>query len=350
MPGKRTKFKKEVITGFRWLVLFLAVFLGYWWVMTNYVIQDFWDPPFVMKSDLLQARLKQYPGHPLWLIMGSSRVDEGLRPGVLAGGMRNPDAPLIFNFGMGGVDMYRQLVSLRRLLAGGLKPARVGIEIVGAVIDRRDEAFADDPRLIPRARRDEVAGLCNYAAAPDVTRAYWRQSRLNPFFEYGMQIPNQTLSKRLLPLPFARHLESHSYDNWGWFAGPAAPIPPDDYAKGLEVAWKDYEIDFKDNPNYTVAPRSSRLVREAIDLCRNSGIDVFLLRMPEGRDFQAFYPAQANAVIEDWLQKLQLDNRVRLIDARSWYPDREYYLDGHHLNATGAEIFTRRLAQELSNP
>jgi hypothetical protein len=346
MFNKGTYLRKNAVSGFRWLCLFLFLFLSYWWVMTNFAVRDFWDPPYVAKSELLKARMRQYPGHPLWLIMGSSRVDEGLRPGVFAGRMQSADAPLIFNFGMGGADMFRQLVSLRRLVADGVKPRRVGIEIVGVLMDRQQEMFADEPRLLVRARPDELDELCGYAAGPGATRGHWLQSRLNPFYQYGMGVPGQTLSLRLLPLPGLRRFESRPYDDWGWFAGPGAP-PVDVYYKGLESARKEYENDF--GANFAVSPKFDRALRATLDFCRDAGIDVFLLQMPEAADFQVFYTAQANTAIECYLWGIVNAYGVRLIDARSWLPGRDNFIDGHHLNATGAETFTRRFAGELSN-
>ena len=345
MSITRVNFRKDIISGFRWLCLFLFLFLSYWWVMTNYIIRDFWDPSFVTKSELLKARLKQYPGHPLWLVMGSSRVDEGLRPALLLEQMRSGDAPLIFNFGMGGVGLFRQSVSLRRLLADGIMPRRVGIEITPMLMDRETEMFADVPRLIVRARRDEIDELCRRAADPNATHKSWLQSRLDPFYEYGMQIPNQTLSLRLLPLPFIRHLENRPYDNWGWFIGPPGAPPLDAYRQQLESARQEYVMDFTEN--FTVSRNFDKDLRAVLDLCRNTGMDVFLLRMPEDRDFQAFYPARANAAVEAYLAKIEGEYGVRMIDARSWFPERDNFFDGHHLNATGAELFTRRFADEL---
>jgi hypothetical protein len=90
-------------------------------------------------------------------------------------------------------------------------------------------------------------------------------------------------------------------------------------------------------------------LRAMLDVCRAGGIEAFLFRMPEDRDFQAFYTPQANAAIASYVENIEKEYKVRVIDARSWYPDRDHYLDGHHLDATGAEIFTRRFVSELSN-
>ena len=345
MFNKRAKFRKGIISGFRWLCAFLFLFFSYWWAMTNHVIRDFWDPPYVMKSEGLKARIKEYPGHPLWLVMGSSRVDEGLRPGVLAGDMGSGNAPLIYNFGIGGADLFRELVCLRRVIADGVKPQRVGIEIIGALMSREEEPFADDPQLVVRARSDEIKELLGYSAAPDSARGYWLQSRLNPFYEYGMEVPHQALSLRLLPIPALRRFETHSYDDWGWFAGPSAPVSRSSYDQGLEDARKEYETYLKGT--FTVAPNFDQVLRRILDLCRNAGIEVFLLRMPEADDFQAFYPAQANTAIDSYLAKIQGEYEVQMIDARSWMPGWDSFMDGHHLNATGAEVFTRRFAEEL---
>ena len=347
MIRSKTKFRRGKIAVFAWMAAALCGFALYWGFMTNLGVRDFWDPPYVTKAELLKARLKEYPGHPLWLIMGTSRVDEGLRPGLLADTLRSGSAPLVFNFGIGGADLFRQWVQFRRLLADGIKPRRAVFEIPCVLMDRRTEMFADDPRLLVRARRDELDELCSYGADPAATRRAWIESRLNPFYKDGMRVPNQTLSLRLIPLPGLGKWESRPYDAWGWFAGPLEAPPPGEYARRLESAHGEYAQDFK--KDFAVSPAFDKVLRGMIDLCRKSGIDIVLLRMPEDRDFQAFYPAEMNAAIASYLAGIEAEYKAPLIDARSWFPGKENFIDGHHLTGNGAELFTRRFVDTLSN-
>jgi hypothetical protein len=347
MLSKRAKFRKQIISGFLWLGALLLLVMAYWWGMTNYVIRDFWDPQYAMKSALLHAALEKNPGRPLWLILGSSHVDDGLRPGVLEEGPQKPGAPLIFNFAFGGGTIYREYICLRRLLDAGVKPQRVGIEVIGALISHQEEMFADHPDLIVRARPGELAELRSLAKSPGDTRAEWLGSRLNPFYKYGMQVPDQTLTQRLMPIPALRHAERRRYDDRGWLIMTPHTTAPQDYARGLASSKKEYEGNFV--PPYRVAPHYDHLLRMTLDLCRKAGIDTFLFKMPEHPDFQAFYTPEADAVIDTYLAGIEREYGVKMIDARSWITDRQYFLDGHHLNGPGGKIFTLRFAEALGD-
>ena len=345
MAGRKTTFNKKMAASLRWLGLFLALLYAYWLVMTNLVVRDFWDPPYVTKSEVLFTALKENPGRPLWLVLGSSRVDNGLRPDALLATKQPPDAPLIFNFGMGGADLYRQGISLKRLLAAGVKPRRVCIEIVGAMMFHDGEGYADDARLAIRARRDELDDLCAHAAKPGECRETWMRSRFNPFYQYGMVMPGQSIALRLVPGPFLRRFESRPFDRWGWFMSEGGMPQEEVYKKGFAAEAEFERTYLKSN---MVSAKADADLRSILDLCKREGVQAILLRMPEDRDFQQIYPPMISAAMDAYIKKIEDDYQVRMLDARSWYLERDNFTDGHHLNAMGAVIFTVRFAEELS--
>ena len=77
MIRSKTKFIRRKIAGIRWFTGLALLLLLYWWGMTNFVIRDFWDPQYVMKAERLRACINENPGRPLWLVMGTSRVERG---------------------------------------------------------------------------------------------------------------------------------------------------------------------------------------------------------------------------------------------------------------------------------
>src|SRR5262245_42443557 len=87
-------------------------------------------PEFARKLELLRARLDERPGGPLVLLLGSSRTGCGVRPGRLAG-LRAPGgaAPVVFNFGVCRSAPLLELLTLRRLLAEGVRPEVVLAEL-----------------------------------------------------------------------------------------------------------------------------------------------------------------------------------------------------------------------------
>jgi hypothetical protein len=342
--GRKTKFIRDRIATLVWTVGLAVSLLLYWWVMSNYVIRDFWDPQYVMKMERLKARVAENPGRPLWLVMGSSRVERGLRAGILDEGATDKNAPMIFNFGLGGGGMFREFICLRRLLDAGFKPREVGIEIVGGAMSREMFEESNSPNLLVRARRNELKDYLEYSDDPAMFITQWRLSRWDPAYKYGIKVPGQTLAWRLIPLPGVRHLESVPYDKWGWFPQPPAPIPEDDYHRAFEIAKTQFQDKFM---NFQISRKTDVPLRRMLEMCRNAGIGVFLLRMPENSDFRAFYTPGANVVIEAYLAKIEGEYGVPMIDATMWIGGGGF-TDGHHLNATGAEEFTRRFGAELS--
>lgn len=344
MMRNKAKFRRGRAAGLLWFAGSLAALLVYWWVMADFVIKDFWDPQYALKAERLEERMKEYPGHPLWLVMGGSRVEAGIRPQLLAGRMKEKDAPLLFNFGLSGADIFRQMICLKRLINDGVKPQKVMVEIMGPLMALDESYFISGPSLLPRARNDEIAEYCSYSPEPAARRREWLWSRINPLSKYGMRVPHQTLSLRLIPLPFMRRLDKHFYDQWGWVAMPAAPIPESEYRRGFEIAKKTYGME---KVTRAVTPASERATREIIEACKKAGIEVYLLQMPENEDFQALCPAPIYAQLDSFLEKMRTEYGVRRINARSWIKG-DAFTDGHHLNANGGEQFTLMLMQELA--
>ena len=70
------------------------------------------------------------------------------------------------------------------------------------------------------------------------------------------------------------------------------------------------------------------------------------MRMPEGTAFRSWYTPEAESVVAKFLAEVCDRHGVRLLDARCWIADEDFW-DGHHLLPGGAARFTRRLLDEL---
>ena len=326
-----------------WLAGLAASFQCYWMVMTNVVIRNFWDPAYAGKYEGLKACMKQYPGRPLWVVLGTSRVEFGLQPEALAERMADRSAPLIYNFGLGGAGIFRQFIYLRRLLADGVKPAVAGIEVFNADLNEpllRPADFADSQ---VHARWNELDEYAAYSNDPAGFLAHWRQSRLDPAYQFGMRMPQQTLRWRLIPLPWTWRMERPPYDKWGWITTEFT-APGNDYQTNFQIAKNGYQKDFT---NYQILPKTDQILRRMLELCRGEGIGVFLLKMPEAEDFRALHVGRPDAVLAAYLAEIQEKYHVPLVDASLWV-GREGFFDGHHMNRTGGPEFTRRLAGVLT--
>src|SRR5262249_44530192 len=124
------------------------------------------------------------------------------------------------------------------------------------------------------------------------------------------------------------------------------PLTPEAYQHGLEYAHREYAGGLL---HFGISPRSDQALRELLALCRRQQIGVVLVLMPEGSEFQSWYPSAALAEIDAYLVRLKREEQVPLVDARSWVPD-NCFADGHHLMPRGANLYTDRLSREAIRP
>lgn len=333
--SKRAKTKRKAIVGLLWLggiILAAQVFIL---LLTNVFARDFWDSQYAQKDDFLQARMAEKPGKPVWLVIGSSRILDGVDAGLMNG----PDSPVVFNFGLGGADLLREYICLRRAIADGIKPQRVGIEVIGAFMHSNLDGFVTNQTLAIRLRPSELDCIDEYSSAPAVTKAFWWESRLNPGYKLAVRLPSHPM--RSFPRFWLG--DKPPYDKWGWWRYEVRPLDAA-YQKRLDDERGPYEALVK---NFEVSQKYDATLHKILALCKSHNINVFLLRMPESPEFRKFYNADANQKIDAYLNKITKESGVALVDANLWIAE-EGFFDGHHLNGNGAEEFTRRLAEELS--
>ena len=78
----------------------------------------------------LRQRLAESPGRPLVIALGSSRAANGISPANFVDWEpRNGPRPVFFNFATLGGGPIRELLTLRRLLAHGIRPDWVVAEV-----------------------------------------------------------------------------------------------------------------------------------------------------------------------------------------------------------------------------
>src|SRR4051812_9913784 len=89
------------------------------------------DPRYGCRLRTLQARRAAEPHRPLVLALGSSRTEVGLRPELMP---PSTDGPLVFNLARGGTSQVMNLLTLRRLLADGVRPDWLLLEVLPACL------------------------------------------------------------------------------------------------------------------------------------------------------------------------------------------------------------------------
>src|SRR5262249_23930706 len=79
---------------------------------------EFSDRKYGIRLRQLRTRLARQPGSMLMVVLGSSRAEQGLRPGLLPA-FSNRRTPVVFNLARGGSSPLLNLLTLQRLLADG---------------------------------------------------------------------------------------------------------------------------------------------------------------------------------------------------------------------------------------
>jgi hypothetical protein len=303
------------------------------------------DPEYTAKIERLRARQAEAPGRPLVLVLGSSRAEMGLCPGLLGAGLAHDGpSPLVFNFGMIGGGSYLQVVSLRRLLAEGIRPDLLVLEVLPPTLNQPgfrplEEEWFDAARL----RASETMFLRHYHS--DAQRPWrqwlkgrvpcvWRRDKLRRALK--LDTPSQAWTDCLCD----------NLDAYGWLGRGQDEVTPEQYRAASEGAFHQYNAAWGE---FRLAEGPSRALDDMLALCRQRSIPVALLLMPEGPTFRAHYSASMRAGLDAHLHTLAQRCGVPIIDAREWMPEEDFW-DSHHLLPHGAAAFTARFEREALAP
>jgi uncharacterized protein DUF1574 len=302
------------------------------------------DPEFSALLGRLHALQARAPDRPLILALGSSRTQMGLRAQQLS---QNPDsqaAPLIFNFSIAGSGPMMQRIVLERLLAEGVRPAAVFMELMPMSLSRRGGAPIEE-RMLDSARLTgpEVQRLCRYYNQPYKLLSPWCIGRLLPVRRHGAEFQEALgLDGSDAGQPaWASHSGADSY---GWHCHPGYQDPNELKAR-LEFALGQYEAAFQDA---LPADGPVNALRDLLALCQSRRLHTVLMLPPEGTQFRAAY-ASADPQIMQKIRETAAMFAVPVIDARDWVSDDGFW-DGHHMCVKGADQYTERFEREALRP
>lgn len=295
------------------------------------------DPEYGLRLKALGARVKENPGRPLTLVVGSSRTAMGVRPDAVECG----SGPLLFNVSLAGAGPVTQLMILRRLQADGIVPAAVVLEYWPPFF-RADGPYREDFRLNPtRLRPDDERTINEFFGEPTETKRRMAESRWLPFHTH-----RKPLLDRFAPgwLPHTERADAMfaNLDGWGWLPGRETTTAAErdkGWPHVLGYYWPLFRF-------YSVDANQDRALRACITHCRERGIAVSLAYLPESDRFRELKTPESVRLADDHLAAVRRDTGVSLIDARNWLTDDDSLPDGFHLTRPAAITFTRRLVAE----
>jgi len=304
------------------------------------------DPEYGYRLHHLRQRILENPDHPLLVVLGSSRVGQGFKADVLPPpSWNNPASPIVFNMSLSGGTPVHELLFIKRLLAAGIHPRWVVIEVLPASLKGEADILAAKDILPPnRLRWTDLQVLQRHAPQHSVHR-YEHWFKVHAFSSYFNRFAMvHCWAPALLDMSKPFQSSSDEMSPHGWHPFPYERVSPELYQSMFQVARKAYAPILS---QFRIVPEADRIFREMLDVCRHEEIEVIgLLRMPEATDFRALYPPETSRLIDRYLRDLCRQYETEYIDASQWLSD-DNFADGHHLLPQGAERFSLRLWDEV---
>lgn len=297
------------------------------------------DPEYAHRERLLEKQLEAQPDKPLVVMLGSSRVHNGLDAETAAAAIEG--RALIFNAGLTAAGPFMERICFERLRAGGIKPDLLLIEVVPAFFNERtawDLTSLDGARL--SAHELAELNLSAKTLAGPVRR--WLTGRILPAHRHQAELRGALgLDDRRggdeLPEEL-RQTDAHGWLQRGY--------PPERCAVLRSLAHRQYDACYRDfTPSRAHAESLEALLAE----CRRDGIAVAVVLTPEGTEFRDRYTPEMTRAIAGMLADWRTRCAVPIIDARDWMDDGAF-ADMHHLLPDGARAFSARLAKEAIAP
>jgi hypothetical protein len=291
------------------------------------------DPEYANKLRQFRELRAEEPDAPLVVALGSSRTLLGLQAANLRLTAAGRPA-LVYNFARPGCGPVLQLLTLRRLLADGVRPGRALVEVMPAFLNRRQGRLLEEKDLDGAVlQAPELVRACRFANQPWLLVKNWALGRALPCYRYGVELEQE------LPIETPR---TGVDPNRGW-RPHHTEVTPEERNFYTDLAKNQYDDKLTD---FHLAAKPVQALHELLALCRRNGIEVAFVVTPEGTPFRALYDSAALPVIDAFLADLRRDWRAPVIDARDWIADEEFF-DAHHLLPSGAQHFTDRLGTEL---
>ncbi len=328
----RPRLRSVLIWGLVWVAAGQAFFV----VFLEWRHPEFLDPKYGCRLLAVCARRSALQPRELWLVLGSSRAEQGFRPSLLTKTGATGISPglLIYNMARGGSSPLLYLLTLHRLLSDGVRPDALLVELFPPALVEDEEntvIYKATLRDWPLLRRYPVSGR---------TWAYWLQDRLLLWYKYRSGFLAWAAPK-LLP-PQARWGENLWDYRGGEWRIIGDSISLQQRRRLTDDARRRYATSLQ---RFRIAEGADSALRELLEICRTQRIAVGLFLMPESSVFRGWYPPDASRKLADYLAALRREYGVPLIDARQWVADWDFS-DGHHLLRNGAALFTRRFAKE----
>lgn len=313
-------------------------------------LPQFRDPAYSVRVAQLQQRLareRTLDGvrPKLVVMLGSSRTLYALRGAQVEAELsRELGQPaIVYNLGVPGVRSSVHLLNFARLLADGIRPDLVLLEVLPSLLDERSNRGDDWVAVEQLAWRDlDLIQRYDLPAAGRL-RDDWQRAWPVPWFTHRASLIGQAIFqvKGTTALSW-----QHCCDHSGWLPERTHPITAEERRHALEHARSQYAGVLE---KLRIGGPEARALRRLVQECRREDIPAALVLSPEGPIFQGWYPAAVWSQVETFLRELSSAEQTPVVNARDWIPE-EDFSDSHHLLLSGTRTFTTRLTYEVIQP
>ena len=276
------------------------------------------DPIYHQKAGPLKARTVAVEPRPLTLLaLGTSRMEAGLQARILEDATKvELGQPLVaYNFAAGGAGPMMRLIFLRRLLAEGVRPDLVLLEVFPPTLTRHSETYEFGRIPGTRLSMEELDIIRRFQGPIEEAQTSWSMSWLVPWYQHRL-----TLRTWLTPSAISKQgpgdLRSAA-DSWGHRRNPDLIMTPAQQREALAKARQQYKVRVL-GKRFELSDKLTAAYREILAVCREEGITAILVCMPEGPAFQSWYPTGAWEQVEEFLLGLNQEFGVAVVNCRDW--------------------------------
>lgn len=313
---------------------------------------DLNDAGYASRLRSLRARLAEGRDRSLLLVLGSSRPALGFNPRLTGvRGRPGAPAPIVFNFAFAGSGPVREWMMLHRLLAAGVRPDCLLVEVWAPFMPQIGLYNEEEPVLradwdwvdLPLLRRFYRLG---WGATSSVL-----EKHLAPAVHYRQGLLHQYVPF-LLPGELVRKLEllkSRSFiseDEYGAYPAEGQPMRGELGETMLALGRFVLTPVFRD---FHIHPHSNQALHALLDECRDRKIKVALFMMPEHSTLRAFCPPAVKATFNRFVAELRREYGIAVIDGRTWCADDDF-VDMCHLHGAGTRTFSERFGHDVCQP
>jgi len=283
-------------------------------------------------------RLRDFQATPrpekLVAILGSSRTQMGLNPAAF-------DLPAgvgAYNFAQSGSGPVQELLTLRRLLAAGVRPDFLLVEVLPPALSTRSPV-----NRVTASERYDWRDLGYLAPYGESLPTGWLRSRLSPWSASRSVLVSRAGLGFLLPPSSRRDFLWKQTRPGGWMPYFFESVDDDRREEGLRKAHDEYAGCLGE---LRIDPVARKAYAELLELAAIHRIGVKFFVMPESPRFRCWASPATRDTVTAYLGELARASGQPVADLSAWGLPESDFADGHHLLRHAAEATSKRLARE----